>query len=107
MPPELAAGPCIEVWADPAHRSTQWSALRRWQAAVHAWGVSIGLEGIELATAQNRARMRRAYSRAWLLEDGRRTTLHCYEGRRDDEPELIGPWRPNIAPAAAPVEPTP
>jgi len=43
IPTDLAAGPCIEVWADPDCRFPEWSAFRNWKDARDAWARAQGL----------------------------------------------------------------
>jgi hypothetical protein len=44
IPADLAAGPCVEVWADPGSNAPQFSALRNWQAARDEWMTARGLD---------------------------------------------------------------
>ena len=104
MPRFLAAGPALEDWAEPGARMPQWSALRRWQRAVRVWGADAGLTGRDLLNVENMARTRTAWSRSWLVEDGRSELAAWYGGTRDDEPEHTG-WRPRVPPGVVePVE---
>ena len=43
IPTDLAAGPCIELWADPGHHFPEWSALSNWHTARDAWATARGL----------------------------------------------------------------
>lgn len=44
IPVNLAAGPCIEVWADPGAPCPSFSALRNWQDARNEWAAANGLD---------------------------------------------------------------
>lgn len=47
IPAELAAGPCVEVWADPASRFLEWSAWRNWHDARDEWMTAQGLDPVK------------------------------------------------------------
>jgi len=44
IPTDLAAGPCVEIWADPGCRFPQWSAWRNWHDARDEWMTAQGLD---------------------------------------------------------------
>ncbi len=44
IPADLAAGPCVEVWADSGERFPEWSAWRNWHDARDDWMTSQGLD---------------------------------------------------------------
>lgn len=43
IPADLAAGPCVEIWADSGCHFPQWSARIQWKAARDAWARGQGL----------------------------------------------------------------
>lgn len=43
IPTDLAAGPCIELWADPEAACPSFSARRNWKDARNAWAKAHGL----------------------------------------------------------------
>jgi hypothetical protein len=106
MPEWLACGPCVEHFAERGHRFPQWSALRRWQAAVNVWATDAGLTGRELLNVQNRARTARAWSRDWLIEDGRTAMLDYFDGLCPDPPDEDR-WHPLVAPGVTEPENAP
>jgi hypothetical protein len=44
VPTDLAAGPCVEMWASPGAAFPEASALHNWQDARDAWATSHGLD---------------------------------------------------------------
>ena len=86
LPPDLAMGPCVEVWAKAGPNTTgaaHWCALRNWQHAVDEWAESTGWahEGRPAMNAPNLARTHRQWSRAFLLQHGEDALVDFYEGR--------------------------
>lgn len=79
MPPRLASGPCIEDWAKPGDGSAQWSAKRRWSAAVVEWADSTG-HPPPVLNALNLARTRLPWSREHLRATGRAEWADYYDG---------------------------
>jgi hypothetical protein len=43
IPADLAAGPCVELWADKGGHFPQWSARINWRAARNKWARTQGL----------------------------------------------------------------
>jgi len=87
MPPELAAGPCIEEWGGSA-----FAALRAWQHAIDEWATTSGWAGSgRLAcNARNLARTRHLWSRPFLLAHGHAGLVAYFEGRRKTRPTNAG-----------------
>lgn len=44
IPTDLAAGPCVEVWADPASPCPTFSARTNWKNARNEWAAGNGLD---------------------------------------------------------------
>lgn len=44
VPEDLAAGPAVELWADPDCHLTQWSVSNNWADARDQWAADQGLE---------------------------------------------------------------
>lgn len=87
LPRDLAAGPCIEVWAGQPSAGGQtgpaWCRARQtWWRAVVEWATSSGWahEGKPCNAAINLARTRQAWSRKWLLDHDRADLVDYYEG---------------------------
>lgn len=100
LPPDMAVGPCIEVWADRgAATGSQPSmrARRNWAEAVDEWATVTGWarKGRPAANARNLARTRYVWSRAFLLARGERALVDYFEGRRKSHPGRIdSTWNP-------------
>lgn len=102
LPPDLAMGPCIEVWADRATDvaagSAPWMRARRaWARAVDEWAVETGwASGRRPAmNARNLARYRLPWSREFLLARGESEFVAWLEGRRTTNPGRgAAPWSP-------------
>lgn len=96
LPPVLAMGPCIEVWADPTAPTAWMSAWRRWRVAVDEWARSTGWahEGRPAMNARNLARTRHAWSRQFLIQHGEQELVDYFEGRVAEWPgrDLRVPW---------------
>lgn len=87
MPDRLMMGPCIEVWAEYGALSPQFSALRRWQAAVEAWAAAVDFER-PLCNARNLARTRHAWSRDALIDRGDQAAVTYLETGKGDRPHM-------------------
>lgn len=95
LPAEMAMGPCIEVWAgdgsadqrefDPAGA---YRARRNWAAAVDEWAVATGwaADRRPAMNARNLARTRHAWSKSFLVAEGRGDLVDFYEGRGPQPP---------------------
>lgn len=98
LPQDLAAGPCIEVWADRGGTpsSPAWMRARRaWRRAMDSWAVETGwaTDRRPASNAQNLARTRHPWSKTFLLGQGEADLVAFYEGRRAERPERSGrPW---------------
>jgi hypothetical protein len=44
IPADLAAGPCVEIWADSGCHFPQWSARNNWHSARNEWARKQGLD---------------------------------------------------------------
>lgn len=112
LPPELAIGPCIEVWGDldrdPTDYETEtstwpaWRARRNWHDAIEHWAIESGWAGTDrdhlLCNAPNLARIRHPWSRQFLLARGETDFVDYLEGRRPDHPGRPGAgWQPLCA----------
>jgi hypothetical protein len=91
LPPELAIGPCMEVWADrgSAVSPQPWfRALRAWQDAVDEWAWRSGWANDRrpASNARNLGRTRRPWSRSFLLAAGYRDLVDYFEGQTDKRP---------------------
>lgn len=87
MPADLASGPCIEDWADAAADWPAGSAFRNWTAVADEWARSVGFSDGPVMNARNLARMRRPWSRDFLIAEGRQELADYYDGRRADRPK--------------------
>ena len=93
MPPELAMGPCIEVWAAdyapppwgddviPKRFRLAHYARRQWRAAGDAWAASTGMD--KPFNWPNLARTRHPWSREYLIQQGRGDLADYYENGGD------------------------
>jgi len=101
LPPEMAIGPCIEVWADRGQETSPvawFRAHRNWSDAVVEWAERTGWarEGRPAANAHNLARTRLPWSRAFLITRGEREVVDYFEGHGDAYPDrLHSGWNPN------------
>ena len=99
LPPELAAGPCIEDWTPTAPLPRYISeadraavraarALREWSAAVTEWAEVTGWarEDRPANRAKDLARTRWPWSREYLTGIGEAALVDYYEGRADEHP---------------------
>ena len=88
LPAELAAGPCIEVWAPDWVAVADWSsrsmtAWRAWRTALAVWAVESGWasDSRRASEARHLARTRVPWSRSFLLAAGRKDLVDYFEGR--------------------------
>lgn len=99
LPPDLAMGPCIEVWArkftGQAHdHAPDWfRAKRAWEQAVDVWAAQTGFgsEKVPAANARNLARTHHYWSRQELMAAREFDWLDYLEGR-GPEPSGSPPW---------------
>jgi len=86
LPPDMAMGPCLEVWADrdtTTGSAPSFRARRAWTEAVDEWATATGWarEDRPAVKARALARTRHAWSRAFLLARGNAELVDYFEGR--------------------------
>ena len=84
IPATLAAGPCIDDWAEPRAERPHLSALRSWQEACREHAEQVGGDWRAIA---KQARVLTPWSRAYLRDEGRGALADYYDGRRADRPD--------------------
>ena len=84
IPATLAAGPCIDDWAEPHAKRPHLSALRRWQDACREHAEQVGGDWRAIA---RQARMLTPWSRDYLRAEGRDDLADYYDGLRADHPD--------------------
>jgi hypothetical protein len=96
LPTYLRNGPCVEDWSDDG-RLGWFAAWRRWQAAIDGWGAQHGYDapGYPRGQVRDLARTARAWSRDFLISEGRQDLVDFYDGTRPERPEHLG-WLPQV-----------
>lgn len=88
FPAQLAAGPCIEDWAEPRSGNPARSAWRAWRAAVDLWAQQTSYPGGGYRAARELARICTPWSRVFLRDGGRADLADYLDGRRAEHPGL-------------------